>query len=209
MHRFEGASTTEQIGTPIRDEGTCVVIGEEFDEILVATQAGADWAFATLYRDLNPRLLRYFSAKAPALAEDLASETWLAAARQLPSFRGGEMAFRAWIFSIGRRRLVQHWRDAGRRPSSPVAPETLTSKAGTDDTEGEAVNATTAQAAARAIAHVLSPDQADVVLLRVLAGLDVEQVAEILGKRPGTVRVLQHKVLRRLAGTFSLEALTQ
>jgi RNA polymerase sigma-70 factor (ECF subfamily) len=90
-----------------------------------------------------------------------------------------------------------------------VAPETLTSKAGTDDTEGEAVNATTAQAAARAIAHVLSPDQADVVLLRVLAGLDVEQVAEILGKRPGTVRVLQHKVLRRLAGTFSLEALTQ
>ena len=52
-------------------------------------------------------------------------------------------------------------------------------------------------------------DQADVVLLRVLAGLDVDQVAEILGKRPGTVRVLQHKALRRLAGRFSIEALTQ
>jgi RNA polymerase sigma-70 factor (ECF subfamily) len=185
-----------------------MALGEEFDDVLAAAQAGSDWAFATLYRDLNPRLLRYFSAKTPAQAEDLAAETWLGAARQLPSFRGGETAFRTWMFSIGRRRLVQHWRDVGRRPSRPMAPETLPGKAGVDDTEVAAVNAITAQAAARAIAQVLSPDQADVVLLRVLAGLDVEQVAEILGKRPGTVRVLQHKALRRLAGTFSLEALT-
>ena len=52
------------------------------------------------------------------------------------------------------------------------------------------------------IAHViavLSPDQAQVVLLRVVGGLRVSQVAELLGKQPGTVRVLQHRGLRRLA----------
>jgi RNA polymerase sigma-70 factor (ECF subfamily) len=59
------------------------------------------------------------------------------------------------------------------------------------------------------MAGVLTPDQADVVLLRVLVGLDVEQVANVLGKRPATVRVLQHKALRRLAAHFSVEALTR
>jgi DNA-directed RNA polymerase specialized sigma24 family protein len=42
-----------------------------------------------------------------------------------------------------------------------------------------------------------------------VAGLDVAQVADILGKRPGTVRSLQHKALRKLAATFSAEALTR
>jgi RNA polymerase sigma-70 factor (ECF subfamily) len=77
-----------------------------------------------------------------------------------------------------------------------------------DDPEAAGVAAVSAQAAAAAISAALTPDQADVILLRLLAGLDVDQVARILGKRPGTVRVLQHKALRRLAGTFSIEALT-
>ena len=57
----------------------------------------------------------------------------------------------------------------------------------------------------RAIARALSPDQAQVVLLRLLCDLDVEHVAQILGKRPGTVRVLQYEALRRLAANFFLE----
>jgi RNA polymerase sigma-70 factor (ECF subfamily) len=185
-----------------------MVIGAEFDGVLGAAQQGAEWAFAVLYRDLNPRLLRYFGAQAPSVADDLASETWLAAAGQLRSFRGGEGAFRGWLFTIGRRRLIQHWRHAGRHPLRTVAPETLIDRAGPDDTARAALDASSARLAAQAIAELLSPDQADVVLLRVLAGLDVDQVADILGKRPGTVRVLQHKALRRLAGKFSLEALT-
>ena len=80
--------------------------------------------------------------------------------------------------------------------------------AASDDPEAAGVAAVSAQEAAAAISAALTPDQADVILLRLLAGLDVDQVARILGKRPGTVRVLQHKALRRLAGTFSIEALT-
>lgn len=176
--------------------------------MLAAAQAGADWAFAVLWRDLNPLLGRYLAARAPGVADDLAAETWLAVARQLPTFTGGEAAFRGWLFTIGRRRLIQHWRQAGRRSERPASPDALLDHPGPVDPEGEALGVMSAQDAVRVIAGTLSPDQADVVLLRVLAGLDVEQVAEALGKRPGTVRVLQHKALRRLAKHFSVEALT-
>ncbi|HWD54352.1 MAG TPA: sigma-70 family RNA polymerase sigma factor [Acidimicrobiales bacterium] len=185
------------------------MIGPAFEAVLEGARAGEEWAFAVLYRDLNPRLLRYFSAQAPTIAEDLASETWLAAVGRLSTFRGEEAALRAWLFTIGRRRLVQHWRESGRRPTRPVDPATLGNTVAPEDTEAEALAATSAQAAARAIAQALTPDQAEVVLLRVLAGLDVAQVAAVLGKRPGTVRVLQHKALRRLARSSSLEALTR
>lgn len=184
------------------------MIGDEFEDILGAAKSGAEWAFAVLYRDLNPRLIRYFAAQAPFVAEDLASETWLGVARRLQAFQGGEPAFRGWIFTIARRQLIQHWRDSGRHPSRPVDPETLANEVGPDDTERAALDSLGASAAARAIALALSPDQAEVVLLRVLAGLGVAEVAQILGKRPGTVRVLQHRALRRLAGEPSLEALT-
>lgn len=183
-------------------------IGAEFDNVLMAAQAGGEWAFAALYRDLNPRLLRYFGAQSSSMAEDLAAETWLAVARGMSSFTGGEDAFRGWLFTIARRRLIQHWRSAGRRPSSPVAPETLVDRPALDDPEASGLSALSAQQASAAIVACLPPDQADVVLLRLVAGLDVDQVARILGKQQGTVRVLQHRALRRLGEIFSQEALT-
>jgi RNA polymerase sigma-70 factor (ECF subfamily) len=162
-----------------------------------------------LYRELNPRLLRYFAARAPGPAEDLASETWLGAARHLGSFSGSEEAFRGWLFTIAHRRLVQHWRDVKRRPPALGDSEADLDGQPSPDSADAALDAVFAQEAARKIAAALSPDQAEVVLLRVLGGLDVDQVAEILGKRPGAIRVLQHKALRRLsAGNFSIEGVT-
>jgi RNA polymerase sigma-70 factor (ECF subfamily) len=187
-----------------------VSIGEDFPQVLAAAQLGAEWAFGLLYRDLNAGLLRYLCAQAPEAGEDLASEAWLAAARNLRSFSGDEASFRAWMFTIARRRLVEHWRERGRRPSEPAGPDSMAELAGAagHDTEALALSDLGAAAAARAIARALPPDQADVVLLRVLGGLGVDQVAAMLGKRPGTVRVLQHKALRRLAKVFPAEVLT-
>ena len=185
------------------------MIGDGFASVLEAAKDGAPWAFATLYRDLNPALLRFFAARAPSESEDLTSETWLHVARGLRSFDGNERELRGWVFTIAHRRLVQHWRSAARRRSEPSAPEVIAELVGPEDTEAAALDASSAVSAARAIAAALSRDQADVVILRVVAGLDVAQVARILGKREGTVRVLQHKALRRLAARFPVEALTQ
>jgi RNA polymerase sigma-70 factor (ECF subfamily) len=183
---------------------------EDFPAVLAAAQSGAEWALGRIYRELNPSLLRYLAAQAPGAAEDLASETWLGAARRLRGFRGDEEAFRAWLFTIAHHRLVQHWRQAKRRPSVPADPATMADHPAVDNPESQVVDAAVAVAAARRITELLSPAQAEVVLLRVLAGLDVDHVAAVLGKRPGAVRVLQTRALRNLAyRNFTLEEVTR
>jgi RNA polymerase sigma-70 factor (ECF subfamily) len=54
-------------------------------------------------------------------------------------------------------------------------------------------------AAAIALVSGLPRQQAEVILLRVVAGLDTESAARLLGKSPGAVRVAAHRGLRRLA----------
>lgn len=186
--------------------------GEGFESVLAAAQAGAEWAFAALYDDFNPRLLRYFVARAPRAADDLAAETWLGAAGGLRTFVGDEQSFRSWLFTIAHRRLVDYWRDraASAGGLTSDARDASSARGGQLDQGPEeiVVGADSAQAAARKIASLLSPDQAEVILLRVVGGLDLEQVAEVLGKRPGTIRVLQHRALKKLAREISLEDVT-
>lgn len=185
-----------------------MTIGAEFDAVLSAAVAGEDWAITVLYRDLQPGLLRYLRARAPEVAEDLAADVWVAAAPQLPSFVGSEDRFRAWMFTIARNKLLEHWRKVGRRRTTPVPAEALAERAGADDPTAAILGRLSAQEAVDALATSLPAAQADIVLLRVLGGLSVAEVAELMGMRPGAVRVAQHRALRRLAATFSREAVT-
>jgi RNA polymerase sigma-70 factor, ECF subfamily len=173
--------------------------GTGFESALMAARAGAEWGFAALYRDLHPGLLRYLYAHEPADAEDLASETWLDVAAGLHRFAGDEDAFRRWLFTIARRRLIDFGRRRARRRTKPMPSERLPERATSSDSEADAIAAASTRAALARLA-ALPADQAEVLLLRVLADLSVEDVAAILGKRPGTVRVLQHRALARLAG---------
>jgi RNA polymerase sigma-70 factor (ECF subfamily) len=174
-------------------------IGEGFDDVLAAAQTGADWAVAVLYRSLQPRLLRFLRAQAPQDAEDIASQAWLEVARGLPRFAGGEDDFRALVFTVARRRLANHRRAARRRPADLAGDDTLTAVAAPGTAEDEALAHLQGEEAARLIARLLSPEQAEIVLLRVVSGFTVDEVAGMVGRRPGTVRVLQHRALRRLA----------
>lgn len=176
-------------------------LGESFESVLLAAQAGAEWAFSRLYHDMNPRLLRYFGSRAAQEAEDLSIETWLGAARKISEFRGDQHQFRAWMFAIAHRRLVQHWRDAHRRSLVEEAAADLSKLADPDDVETGVLDGLTGIEASREIVKALSFDQAEVILLRVLGGFSVDEVARICGKRAGTVRVLQHKALRRLSSS--------
>ena len=181
---------------------------EAFDSVLVAAQAGAEWALVILYRELHPRVLRYLSSREPVEAEDLASEVWLDVASGLKRFRGDEAGFRAWVFTIARRRLVDLRRRVAVRKTTPSPHELLRGVRGVGDVEEEAIAALDADAALARIAS-LPPDQADVVLLRVLGDLSVAEVAEIVHKRPGAVRALQHRGLRNLARAVSDEGVTE
>ena len=161
---------------------------------MAAAQDGDEAAIAQLWRALNPPLLRYLRGRIGSGADDVAAPTWLDAARGLPTFDGDDADFRRWLFTIARRRLVDELRRRGRRR------ERLRERA--DGDAGSAMRPASSDAddlgAALALVRQLPPDQADAVLLRVVVDLDVAEVAEVMGRSEGSVRVLTHRGLRRL-----------
>lgn len=169
----------------------------DLTEALRAAQGGNEAAMARLYRALNPALLRYLVHRAPAAAEDLASECWLAAAKALPGFAGDGEDLQAWLFGVARRQVANFWRANRRGPVVESATHLV--ELPSSDAGEVVVEALSTQAAIEALLRGLPEDQAEILLLRVVAGLSVEQVAALLKKRPGAIRVAQHRALRRLA----------
>jgi len=167
--------------------------------VVAAAQGGDSEAFRALYRDTQPRLLRYLRVLVGEDAEDVASEAWLQVARDLPDFQGDDDGFRGWVTTIARHRAIDHVRRRNRRPATaPTQVEELTELAAPDDTAAAALDSVSTDAAVRLIA-TLPPDQAEAVLLRVVVGLDAESAAKVLGKRPGAVRTAAYRGLRTLA----------
>jgi RNA polymerase sigma-70 factor (ECF subfamily) len=170
---------------------------DDFDVVLAAAQAGDEHAFGCLWRDLNPRVLRYLRSMTTANYDDLASETWLQVIRHLSTFTGDEHSFRAWVFAIARHKLIDSDRRERRRPRLSSDDAAVDAFAAGDDTALIALENLTTDAALTLIA-TLPRDQAEVILLRVVAGLDVAAVAQLVGKNPGAVRISAHRGLRRL-----------
>ncbi len=175
---------------------------EPFDAVLRAAQAGEQWAFEDMYRRLHVYLLRYLRLKAPLEAEDLAAETWTNVASAIERFSGDESAFRSWVFTIARRRVVDHVRRLSRRPGDYRPTADAPDVPASDDTESTVMASVETEEALAGICR-LPPDHAEILLLRVLGGLSAEQVGDMFGKAAGTIRVLQHRALKRLAQDLS------
>jgi RNA polymerase sigma-70 factor (ECF subfamily) len=170
---------------------------------LAAAGQGDPEAIATLYRELQPRLLRVLRAECGDAADDVASQTWLEVVGVLRRFQGDFDGFRALLFTIARRRVADHRRTRRRRPATPTEPTALNDRVeAVDDPERTALDGMSGQSAVQRIIDLLPPDQAEVVLLRIVADLPVEQVAKLLGRAPGTIRVQQHRALKRLAAVL-------
>jgi RNA polymerase sigma-70 factor, ECF subfamily len=80
----------------------------DLSDAVRAAQQGDQQAFRVLYRDVQPRLLRYLRAMVGDDAEDVASEAWLHIARDLPGFSGDSDGFRGWAATIARHRGLDH-----------------------------------------------------------------------------------------------------
>jgi RNA polymerase sigma-70 factor (ECF subfamily) len=175
--------------------------GCDFVAALHAARQGDERALAALWQELQPALLRYLRAVEPGAAEDIASDTWLEVTRRLDRFTGGEREFRGWLFTIARHRLIDARRRAARHRTAPVA--WLPERPGDDDPAADVLAGLSTEASVRLVSE-LPPEQAEAVLLRVMAGLDTERVARIMGKQPGNVRVLSHRGLRSLARRLTI-----
>jgi RNA polymerase sigma-70 factor (ECF subfamily) len=182
---------------------------DEFQGRLVAAREGSESALTELYRALYPRIVAYLRAVEPADGDDLACDTWLDVARGLARFRGDERALRAWAFTIAKRRVSDLRRRRVRKRFVPTPPDLLAEAGGVGDAEEEAFASLGTDWAFALITWSLPRDQAEVVLLGVLGDLGTNEVARIVGKRPGTVRVMQHRALRRLARVLEAQGVTR
>lgn len=164
-------------------------------DLVERARTGSPEAFAALYERLAGQVAGYLRSRGVPDVEDATSEVFLAVFTGLGRFAGDGDGFRAWVFTIAHRRSVDRWRRAGRGPAlEPLddAPPTLVPSA------EDAALAALGDDRVRALLDLLSPDQRDVLLLRVVADLSLEQVAAVLGKREGAVKALQHRALERL-----------
>jgi RNA polymerase sigma-70 factor (ECF subfamily) len=172
---------------------------EQLDRALELARGGDEAGFVVLWRTLHPPLLRYLTVRGNDAPEDLAAETWLQVVRDLAGFQGDAADFRAWLFTVARHRAIDQGRARALRPVVAVAePHGDGAGGSTPSAEQDVVEREATAAALRLVAS-LPPDQAEMVMLRVVAGLDVAAVAELVGKKPGAVRVAVHRALKSLS----------
>lgn len=150
--------------------------------------------FATLYRDLIGPVFRYCSFRLGTReqAEDATSQIFLKAWAALPGRRRDD-SFRSWLFSIAHNVVIDFHRT--RRPSAPFALVEDLSDA-SPSPEDEALRSVE-RAEVRNMLNHLSPDQRRVMELR-LAGLTSSEIADVLGKKTGAVKVAQSRAIARL-----------
>jgi RNA polymerase sigma-70 factor (ECF subfamily) len=174
--------------------------GSALDEALSKARAGDEAGFLLLWDALQPRLLRYLQVVGCDDVDDIAGETWLQVVRDLPKFKKDSAdEFRAWMFTIARHRAIDAARSRKRfldrvLAAGPAQP----GASGGNPVEDEVLLQLSTQQAIAMIA-ALTKDQAEVVALRVIAGLNTEAVARLLRKSPGAVRVALHRGLRSLS----------
>ena len=164
----------------------------DFPSLLAAALSGDESAWATVYREYSPPVLRYLRGQGAREPEDLLGEVFVQVVRNLLTFEGGERDFRTWIFVIARNRLTDERRSGGRNLADSVPSDTLTELAGTGHVEDDAMRRLTNEHVMRVL-HRLTADQRDVLFLRLFARLTVDEVAHVVGKRPGAVKALQSR----------------
>jgi RNA polymerase sigma factor (sigma-70 family) len=191
------------MGPPTGLTGTGV--GRSFAQVLSAACAGETWAYTALYRACAPRVLGFVRARGVDDPDGVVNEAFLGAFQGLAAFEGDESAFQGWLFAIARNKVADAHRRRARRREQP---QLLDAELVGGDTEQEAYERMS-RAWVRETLSSLTADQRDVLLLRVLGGLSIVEVAQAMGKRPGAVKALQHRARGALRRQLSTGAVSR
>ncbi|MFT5223439.1 MAG: RNA polymerase sigma factor (sigma-70 family) [Glaciecola sp.] len=174
-------------------------VGVEWSCVLAAARNGEAWAWEGLYTELAPVVLGYLRGQRAPTPEDLLGEVMLQVVRDLAAFTGTEPQFRSWVFTIAHHRLLDARRYERRRPVDTLSGNDLAScaPAALEVTEDQALESLTTEEI-RLLFKVLTADQRTALLLRVVAGMTIGEVAEIMDKRVGAVKQLQRRGIHAL-----------
>jgi RNA polymerase sigma-70 factor, ECF subfamily len=175
----------------------------EFDTVIAGARAGSARAFERIFTALAPVVEGYLRLHGASEPEDLTSEVFVAVLRNVGTFDGNEAGFRSWVFTIAHRRLLDERRRTLRRPA-PAPLAEAPDRPAPDDVE-QSVERVLGAAQVRSLCERLSDDQRDVLLLRILGRLTVDEVAAALGKTPGSVKALQRRGLLAISRVIDRE----
>jgi len=174
---------------------------QEVDEsqLIRSVKAGDAEAFGEIYTRHMNAVFRFFFARLNNRqdAEDLTEETFFRVWRSLPTFEDQGVPFLAYLFLIARNLLIDYYRRF----------ENSKTSAGIEDSVVAESPADTSEAAIRNIEHKevrqaldkLKDDYQIVLVSRFLSELSTKEIAQIMGKTPGSIRVLQHRALEALS----------
>lgn len=173
--------------------------------ILEAAKGGEEWAWEVIYRQLAGPVTGYLALRGAPEPEDQASETLFDVARNIDRFEGDESSFRSWVFVIAHRRLIDARRRQGRRLETTPLHDGELHPMG--DVENEALD-NLALAEVVDLLEPLTDDQRDVIALRMIADLSLEETAEVMGKRVGAIKALQRRAVGNLKKVLGTEGVS-
>ena len=171
------------------------------DDALEAAAEGDPSALRLLYETFAPAVVGYLRARGAREPDDLCSEVFLAVFPRLSTVSGGAAGLRTLLFSVAHARLVDELRRRSRRGDTTPLDE-LSDPRAAPSAEDEALSAYGVDTV-RDVLGQLPPDQRDVLLLRLVGDLTVEQVAETMGKSAGAVKQLQRRGISTLRARFA------
>jgi len=170
-------------------------MGHPFEEVLANAKRGEEWAWNQIYHSVSGQLVGYLTIKGSPEPEDQASETLLQVARNIASFQGDEDSFRSWVFVIAHRRMIDSRRRSGRRLTTTELEIEHGGEFG--DVEQEALESLSTEEVVKLL-EILTEEQREVIVLRTLADLSLEQTADVMGKRVGSIKAMQRRAIARL-----------
>lgn len=176
---------------------------ESFETVLAAARAREAWALEQLYATLAPAVAGFLRVQHATEPDDLTSEVFVGVLRNLGSFRGDEEHFRSWVFTIAYRRLTDERRAAGRRPRVQSLDDTP-DPVDPGDVQAD-VERLLATHRVRELCANLPPAQRDVLLLRLVGRLTVDEIAVLVGRSRGAVKALQRRGLARVTRRLEWE----
>ena len=178
-----------------------------FNEILAAAQEGSERAWTVLVTDLGPRLLRFYEVRRVPDAEALTGEVFADLARNLHGFSGDQSAFRSWVFVIAYRRMSDEWRRRSRRPPETPIDNPPEPRESAPSAEDQAIALIGGEEVHRLLSS-LTPNQRDVISLRVIAGLTLRETAAVVGKPVGAVKATQRRAIASLRKEISQQGVS-
>lgn len=176
---------------------------ESFDALLASAKDGSDEAWKELLEPIAPKLVGYLRLRGSRDPEAAAGDVFVDVARSLDRFDGDHDGFKSWVFVIAHRRLIDEHRRNQVRPEEVLTGEVSESGRALS-AEEEALRSASGQGVTELLSGLTAP-QRDVIFLRIVADLSVEETARVLNRPSTSVKALQRRGLAALRRAITNE----